>query len=82
MDVSRAVDVAQASIQQHGQLFAFTQLSALPNGSFKAVAEYCNIESAASAVTAYLHPTVVEVSPEESPQHMPAGASNLYVASV
>ncbi|KAF4587563.1 meiosis protein MEI2 [Ophiocordyceps camponoti-floridani] len=50
-DVLQAMDIARGLLQAHGQLFAFIGQSIYPNGSFKAIAEFCNVSAAAHAAS-------------------------------
>ena len=61
IDVLGAVEIIKNSIQKYGRLFAFVRLSTFPDGSFRAVAEYCNATSASAAVTAVANSPMVEV---------------------
>lgn len=42
MDSTHVMGVAHRFLQSHGRLFAFVRLSTFPNGSFRAVAEFCD----------------------------------------
>lgn len=61
IDVLDAVEIIKDSIQKYGRLFAFVRLSTFPDGSFRAVAEFCNTTSALGAVTAVANSPMVEV---------------------
>ncbi|RCI10754.1 hypothetical protein L249_5365 [Ophiocordyceps polyrhachis-furcata BCC 54312] len=49
--VSHAMDIARGFLQAHGQLFAFVGRSIFPNGSFRAVAEFCDVSTAVIAAS-------------------------------
>ncbi|RDA85497.1 hypothetical protein CP532_5073 [Ophiocordyceps camponoti-leonardi (nom. inval.)] len=49
--VSHAMDIARGFLQAHGQLFAFVGLSIFPNGSFRAIAEFCDVSTAVIAAS-------------------------------
>jgi hypothetical protein len=55
------IKIIKNSIQKYGRLFAFVRLSTFPDGSFRAVAEFCNASSAFAAVTAVANSPIVEV---------------------
>ncbi|PFH55334.1 hypothetical protein XA68_18564 [Ophiocordyceps unilateralis] len=51
LDVLQAMDIARGLLQAHGQLFAFVGQSIFPDGSFKAIAEFCNVTAAIHAAS-------------------------------
>ncbi|XP_044718024.1 RNA recognition motif domain-containing protein [Hirsutella rhossiliensis] len=53
LDVIQAMDMVQGLLQSHGRLFAFVRRSAFPNGSFKAVAEFCDVSAVVRAVSSF-----------------------------
>ncbi|OAQ80429.1 meiosis protein MEI2 [Purpureocillium lilacinum] len=50
-DALQVTDVVQRLLQSHGRLFAFIKRSTFPNGSFTAVAEFCDISAVVPAVS-------------------------------
>lgn len=46
VDPVQTMGVAHRFLQSHGRLFAFVRLSTFPNGSFRAVAEFCDTTAA------------------------------------
>lgn len=52
MDSTHVMGVAHRFLQSHGRLFAFVRLSAFPNGSFRAVAEFCDTTTAFPVIQA------------------------------
>jgi hypothetical protein len=52
MDSIQVMGVAHRFLQSHGRLFAFVRLSTFPNGSFKAVAEFCDTTAAFPVIQA------------------------------
>ncbi|KAF4512717.1 hypothetical protein G6O67_000064 [Ophiocordyceps sinensis] len=53
LDVIQTMDIVQGLFQSYGRLFAFVRRSAFPNGSFKAVAEFCNVSAVVGAVSSF-----------------------------
>jgi hypothetical protein len=51
MDTTRAVSDVLAILKSHGRLFAFFKRSVFPDGSFRAVAEYCSTTAAKIAIS-------------------------------
>lgn len=51
IDVSRSADIVQRLLQVHGRLFAFIRRSTFPNGSFRAVAEFCDASAVVPALS-------------------------------
>ncbi|RDA90348.1 hypothetical protein CP533_4465 [Ophiocordyceps camponoti-saundersi (nom. inval.)] len=49
--VLQAMDIARGFLQAHGQLFAFVGRSIFPNGSFRAIAEFCDVSAAVVAAS-------------------------------
>lgn len=66
-DVFDAQEVVKNNMQKHGQLFAFVCASTFPDGSFRAVAEFCNASAAFAAVTTVTNSPIVEVRDILSP---------------
>ncbi|KJZ75986.1 hypothetical protein HIM_04442 [Hirsutella minnesotensis 3608] len=54
LDIRRSTAIVQSLLQSGGCLFAFVRQSTLPNGSFRAIAEFCDVSVVASFVH-YLH---------------------------
>ncbi|KAL9473718.1 hypothetical protein ACSS6W_008098 [Trichoderma asperelloides] len=52
MDSTHVMGVAHRFLQSHGRLFAFVRLSTFPNGSFRAVAEFCDTTTAFPVIQA------------------------------
>lgn len=52
MDPTHVMRVAHRFLQSHGRLFAFFRLSSFPNGSFRAVAEFCDTTTAFPVIQA------------------------------
>ncbi|KAK1240335.1 hypothetical protein MKX08_007777 [Trichoderma sp. CBMAI-0020] len=52
MDPTHVMRVAHRFLQSHGRLFAFIRLSSFPNGSFRAVAEFCDTTTAFPVIQA------------------------------
>ncbi|KAL6862138.1 RNA recognition motif 2 domain-containing protein [Trichoderma novae-zelandiae] len=52
VDPVQTMGVAHRFLQSHGRLFAFVRLSTFPNGSFRAVAEFCDTTAAFPVIQA------------------------------
>lgn len=52
-DAFNAIEIVQGLLQLHGRLFAFFRRSAFPDGSFKAVAEFCDVSAVVRAVSSF-----------------------------
>ncbi|OTA05418.1 hypothetical protein A9Z42_0060810 [Trichoderma parareesei] len=52
VDPVHTMGVAHRFLQSHGRLFAFVRLSTFPNGSFRAVAEFCDTTAAFPVIQA------------------------------
>lgn len=52
MDPTHVMRVAHRFLQSHGRLFALFRLSSFPNGSFRAVAEFCDTTTAFPVIQA------------------------------
>ncbi|KAJ6439979.1 meiosis protein MEI2 [Purpureocillium lavendulum] len=50
-DALQVTDVVQQLLQSHGQLFAFVKRTVFPNGSFTAVAEFCDVSAVVPTVS-------------------------------
>lgn len=61
-DALQVTDVVQRLLQSHGRLFAFIKRSTFPNGSFTAVAEFCDISAVVPAVSSCNDRYTAEVS--------------------
>lgn len=66
-DVLDAINAVKIKIQMYGRLFAFVRLSTFADGSFRAVAEFCNASAALTAVTSVANSPMAEVR-DVSPQ--------------
>lgn len=52
MDPLQVIAVVKSDLQQHGQLYAMSRLTPFSDGSFKAIAEFCNVSAALRALAA------------------------------
>lgn len=77
LDVIQTMDIVQGLFQSYGRLFAFVRRSAFPNGSFKAVAEFCNVSAVVGAVSSFNN----FVTPEASLSHSRSPLSPLTVTA-
>lgn len=62
VDVFQATEIVKHSLHPYGQLFAFMVLSTCHDGSFRAIAEFCDANAAISAVPNRQSSTVLNVS--------------------
>jgi hypothetical protein len=62
VDVFQAVDLVKNFLLPYGQLFAFMVLSTSQDGSFRAIAEFCNVNAAIVAVGGRRNSPVLNVS--------------------
>lgn len=67
LDVFHTIDFVMGSLRAHGELFAFIRLSASLDGSFRAVAEFCNTSAALAAVRTSASTHSSEVVPPRGP---------------
>ena len=52
VDPAHTMGVAHRFLQSHGRLFAFVKQATFPNGSFRAVAEFCDTTAAFPVIQA------------------------------
>lgn len=62
VDVFQAIDLVKNFLLPYGQLFAFMVLSTSQDGSFRAIAEFCNVNAAIAAVGGRRNTHVLNVS--------------------
>lgn len=66
LDVCQASEIIKGFLLSHGQLFAFFRLCTFPDGSFRAMAEFCSTSAAATAVSSCARASLTEVTYQDS----------------
>lgn len=61
-DISRIVASIQCRLQEYGCLFAFYKTGSFQDGSFQAIAEFCEVSAAAAAITSSIASLEEEVN--------------------
>lgn len=70
VDVFQTIELVKNFLHPYGQLFAFIVLSTCQDGSFRAVAEFCNVNSAVTAAGGRRNRHVLNVSfPRRTTRH-------------
>lgn len=59
-DMCQLHDITQSFLQSYGRLFAFVKASCTPNGSLKAIAEFCDISYSMKMLTTFAQVTTPE----------------------